>query len=309
MRVVLVAGGTGGAKLAVGFQAALPAGDLTVVANVADDCEFWGLHIGPDVDAVLFRLAGIFNEAAGFGVAGDTFATQETMRRLGMPDWFALGDRDLAFHILRTSMLRRGARLTEASLELGRRLGLATQVLPVTDDPVRTWFTTAEGDLAFQDFYVRRRAEPEVRAVRYAGLASARPTPEVLGALAGADLVVIGPSNPVVSVWPVLELVRSALRPEVTVAVSPTVGGRALKGPTVEMMRALGRDASPAGVAAEYRGLAARFVLDGEDAEARRRIEALGYDVLVADTVMTDAAASRRLAEALLNRSFQNERP
>lgn len=301
MRAVLVAGGTGGAKLAAGLQRSLAPGELTVLANVADDCEFWGLHVSPDTDSVLFRLAGIFNEEAGFGVAGDTFEVRDAMGRLGAPTWFALGDRDLAFHVLRTQMLAGGARLTETALELARRLGLATRVLPVTDDPVRTWFETEVGTLPFQEYYVQHRAQPAVLGVHHAGLATARPAPEAVAALEAADLVVIGPSNPVVSVWPVLRLVEALLEPRRTVAVSPTVGGRALKGPTVEMMRSLGRDPSAAGVAREYASLAGGFVLDREDAASQPEIEALGYRVLVADTLMPGPGAAERLAREILD--------
>ena len=299
-KVVLVSGGTGGARLAAGLQAALDPGALTVVANVADDCRFWGLHISPDTDAVLFRLAGIFNEERGFGVAGDTFSLQEQMALLGAPAWFALGDRDLAFHVLRTEMLASGARLTETALELGRRLGIPSRVLPVTDDPVRTWLQTDDGPVPFQEYYVRLRAQPPVRAVSQAGIESARPAPEVLAALEEADLVVIGPSNPVVSVWPVLQLLPGHLRPERTVAVSPLVGGRALKGPTLEMMRSLGREPTATGVAREYAALARGFVLDGVDEGERPAIEALGYRVLLTDTLMPDAAAAEGLARRLL---------
>lgn len=300
MRVVLVAGGTGGAKLAVGLQAALPPGSLTVLANVADDCVVWGLHVSPDIDSVLFRLGGVFDDEKGFGIAGDTFATMGMMERLGAPAWFALGDRDLAFHVLRTEMLQGGARLTETALELGRRLGVPSPVIPVTDDAVRTWFETDRGALAFQDFYVRHRAQPRVRGVTYAGIERAVPTPEAVAALRDADLVVIGPSNPVVSVWPVLLLVRTHLDPARTLAVCPTVGGRALKGPTVEMMRSLGRDPSPAGVAGEYRGLAATFVVDQLDSAAVPAVRALGYRVVVADTLMTGPLDAERLAGLLL---------
>ncbi len=300
-RVALLAGGTGGAKLAVGLQAALPAGALAVVTNTADDVEWWGLHVSPDTDAVLFRLAGIFNEAGGFGVEGDSFTTMEQLRALGEDAWFKLGDRDLAFHLLRSHHLRQGARLTEAALDLGRRLGLATRVLPMSDDPVRTWFVTDGGAVPFQDYFVRLGARPAVREVLYAGLDRARPSPEAVDAVRAADLVVIGPSNPVASLWPVLHLHGGGLDRARTVAVAPTVGGVALKGPTVEMMRALGRDPSPAGVAAEYQALAGGFVLDPGDAIQEPDIRRLGYRVLVTDTVMNDAAAAEALARRILD--------
>lgn len=300
MRTVLIAGGTGGAKLAAGFQAEVAAGELTVICNTGDDDVFHGLHVSPDVDSVLFRLAGIFNEATGFGVAGDTFNLLGQLRDLGEPAWFWLGDRDLAFHVLRTSALARGARLTEATLDLCRRLGLPSRVLPMTDAPVRTWFATDAGCLPFQEYYVRERAQPAVHAVEYAGIEAATAAPEVVAALAEAELVVIGPSNPVVSTWPVLTLVREHLDPSRTVAVSPVVGGRALKGPTVEMMLSLGRDPSPLGVAREYRGLAGGFVIDSRDAGARDPIAGLGYRVLVTDTVMDAAESAAGLARAIL---------
>ncbi|HEX6547275.1 MAG TPA: 2-phospho-L-lactate transferase [Candidatus Dormibacteraeota bacterium] len=300
MKVVLLAGGTGAAKLAVGLQAALPRGDLTVIANTADDRAFWGLHVSPDVDSVLFRLAGLFNEESGFGIAGDSFETLAMMRRLGEPAWFALGDRDLAFHILRSKLLAQGARLTEASLELARRLQLASRVIPMSDDPVRTWFETERGAMEFQEYYVRQRAEPRVTAVSYAGLEVAAPAPEAVAAVREAGLVVIGPSNPVVSVWPILHLLGPRMVPERTLAVSPTVGGQALKGPTVEMMRGLGRDPSATGVAREYAGLAGTFVLDQTDAAEASAIEALGYAVRLEDTVMRSARDAERLARALI---------
>lgn len=300
MRVTLLAGGTGAAKLAVGLQAELRPGELTVITNTADDVDFWGLRVCPDTDAVLFRLAGIFNEAAGFGVADETFGVHGQMRRLGEPDWFWLGDRDLAFHLVRTDLLRRGARLTETALELGGRLGLQTRVLPMADDDVRTCFSTDAGRLGFQEYFVREKLAPRLLGIELAGLEAARPAPEALAAVEEADLVVIGPSNPLISIAPITALLGSALRRERTVAVSPIVGGRALKGPTVEMMQALLGEATPSRVAEEYRTLAATFVLDELDREQAPRIEAQGYRVRVTDTVMQGPDEARRLAATLL---------
>jgi LPPG:FO 2-phospho-L-lactate transferase len=301
MRVALLAGGTGAAKLAVGLQEELAPGQLSVIANTADDVDFWGLRVCPDTDAVLFRLAGVFNDAAGFGVAEETFNVHGQMRRLGEPDWFWLGDRDLAFHLVRTDLLRRGARLTETALELGRRLGLATRVLPMSDDEVRTCFDTGAGRLGFQEYFVRERLGPALRGIDLAGLEAARPSPEALAAVEEADLVVIGPSNPLISILPITSLLARALRPERTVAISPIVGGRALKGPTVEMMLAMRGEATPASVAREYRLLARGYVLDDLDAGSRPVVEALGYRVLVTDTVMDGAEAARRLAATILH--------
>ena len=301
MRVALLAGGTGAAKLAVGLQAELAPGELSVITNTADDVDFWGLRVCPDTDAVLFRLAGIFNERAGFGVADETFNVLAQMGRLGEPDWFWLGDRDLAFHIVRTEMLRLGARLTETALELGRRLGLATRVLPMSDDEVRTFFDTDQGRYGFQEYFVREKLRPRLRGIDLRGIATARPAEEALAAVTEADMVVIGPSNPLISIAPITALVGHALRPERTVAVSPIVAGRALKGPTVEMMLALRGEATPGRVAQEYRGFAGRFVMDTLDEGQAAAIEMLGYRVLVADTVMDGVGGAQRLAVTILN--------
>lgn len=303
MRVALLAGGTGAAKLAVGLQAELAPGELSVITNTADDVDFWGLRVCPDTDAVLFRLAGIFNDASGFGVADETFNVHAQMARLGEPDWFWLGDRDLAFHIVRTDLLRRGARLTETALALARRLGLATTVLPMSDADVRTCFDTDRGPLGFQEYFVRERLGPALRGVTFAGLDDADPSPEALAAVREADLVVIGPSNPLISIAPITALLRPAMDRERTVAVSPIVGGRALKGPTVEMMLALRGEATATRVAEEYRFLAGRYLLDDLDAGQAPAVEALGCRALVTDTVMDGVEGARRLAETILHSS------
>ena len=300
MRVALLAGGTGAAKLAVGLQAELAPGDLSVITNTADDVDFWGLRVCPDTDAVLFRLAGIFNDRAGFGVADETFNVHAQMRRLGEPDWFWLGDRDLAFHIFRTAMLQRGARLTETAVEIGRRLRLATRVLPMSDDEVRTFFETDEGRYGFQEYFVREKLRPRLCGIELSGLDAAQAAPEALAAVAAADLVIIGPSNPLISIAPVTALLGGALQRNRTLAISPIVGGRALKGPTVEMMVALRGEATPLRVAQEYHALAGRFVVDTLDQGQAPAIEALGYQVLVTDTVMDDVDGARRLAVAIL---------
>jgi LPPG:FO 2-phospho-L-lactate transferase len=300
MRVTLLAGGTGAAKLAVGLQAVLGPGELSVITNTADDVDFWGLRVCPDTDAVLFRLAGIFNEETGFGVAGETFNVHGQMRRLGEPDWFWLGDRDLAFHIVRTDLLRRGARLTETALDLGGRLGLATRVLPMSDGDVRTCFTTDEGVLEFQEYFVREKLRPRLLGIDFAGLPGASPAPEALAAVEEADLVVIGPSNPLISIAPITALLGEALRRERTVAVSPIVAGRALKGPTVEMLLAMRGEATPTRVAEEYRAFTGGYVLDELDLDQEAAVMALGYRVLVTDTVMHGAEGARRLASAVL---------
>ncbi len=284
--------------LAAGIQAIAPEHELTVVANTADDDDFWGLRVCPDIDAVIYRLAGLFNDAAGYGVKGDTFHVLEGLTRAGENTWFRIGDRDLATHLVRTEMLGRGCSLTETSLELCRRLGATGRVLPMTDQVVRTRFTTDQGELSFQEYYVRERLKPALHSIAFAGMDEARPTVEVSAALHEADLVIIGPSNPLISIAPILELVHESLRRDRTVAVTPIVGGIALKGPTVEMMRALGHDPDPVEVARMYGDVAGGFVVDQRDDSLGPAIEALGYRVVVCDTVMRDGG--RTLARAVL---------
>lgn len=298
MRVVVLAGGTGGAALAAGIQSVGPEHDLTVIANTADDDDFWGLRVCPDIDAVIYRLAGIFNDETGYGIKGDTFHVLGGLARAGEHTWFQVGDRDFATHLVRTEMLAGRCSLTETSLELCRRLGANARVIPMTDQVVRTRFTTDDGELSFQEYFVRERLQPRLRGIVFAGVEGARRTPEVSTALHEADRVIIGPSNPLISIEPILELVRDVLPRERTVAVTPIVGGIALKGPTIDMMRALGREPSPLEVARMYRDVAGEFVLDERDSELAPAIEALGYRVIVCDTVMRDGG--RTLARAIL---------
>jgi LPPG:FO 2-phospho-L-lactate transferase len=298
VKVVVLAGGTGGAMLASGFLSAMPAGDLTVIANTADDDEFWGLLVCPDLDAVVYRLGGAFNDEAGYGVKDDSFKTLEALERLDEKTWFRIGDKDFATHLIRTESLRRGHRLTDTAMDLCRRFGVEAAVLPMTDERVRARFTTDGGELSFQEYFVRERLAPALRHIDFEGIESAKPTPEVVSALGNADLVVIGPSNPLISIAPILRVLGAHMPRDRTIAVAPIVGGVALKGPTVAMMQALGFEPSPIAVAQMYAGVAATFVVDSRDAALAPAIEALGYRVMVVDTVMTDGG--RRLAAAIL---------
>jgi LPPG:FO 2-phospho-L-lactate transferase len=307
MRVVALAGGVGGAKLAHGLQHVLPPGDLAVVVNVADDLERHGLLISPDHDTVLYTLAGLADRERGWGLAGETWSALDQLARLGEDTWFALGDRDLVLHVVRTARIRAGARPTEVALELAGRLGVPSRILPATDDPVRTRVRTAAGWLDFQDYFVRQRCEPEVLEVTVDGAARARPTPEVLDALASAGRIVICPSNPVVSIGPILALpgMRAAIaaardRGTPVVAVSPIVAGRALRGPADRMLVSLGGEASVVEVARRYAGLADVLVIDEADSDRAAEVVAAGGRPLVAPTVMTDDAARAALARATL---------
>jgi LPPG:FO 2-phospho-L-lactate transferase len=300
VKVTLLSGGTGGARLATGLAAELPPDDLAIVANTADDDEFWGLLVSPDVDAILYRLAGVFNDATGFGVRGDTFHAQAMLGSLGEQTWFQLGDRDIGVHLLRAVLLRQGLRLTEAVAHLAVRFGIRVRVIPMSDDPVRTRIRTDSGELSMQEWFVGQRCGPAVRGIRLAGIDAARPAPEAVAAIANADSVIIGPSNPLLSVDPILAVLGDELDRERVTVVSPVVGGRSLKGPTVDMLEQLGEEPTALGVARRYAGIAARIVIDHADVALLEPIRALGMHVLVEDTVMQGRDGERRLAAALL---------
>ena len=305
-RIVALAGGVGGAKLAEGLAAHVGDG-LDVVVNTGDDCVRHGLLVMPDHDTVLYNLAGIEQAAFGWGIEGDTFATMDQLGAYGEETWFRLGDRDLALHVARTARLRAGARLTEVCIGLQRSLGIAPRILPMADTSVATEVRTADGWLEFQEYFVHRRQEPEVLEVRFAGIEDASPTPEVVAAIDAAEAIVLCPSNPVVSVGPILAVpgIRDALeracgRGARVAAVSPIVGGRALKGPADRMLVSLGHDASAVGVARLYAGLVDTFVLDSVDAAEAAAVEALGMRAVVTDTIMGDDASRARLAGEVL---------
>ena len=302
MKVTLLAGGTGGTKLAHGFALMGQRVELTVIANVGDDAEIHGLHVSPDIDALLYTLAGLIDTERGWGVRGDTFTAHAMLERYGEPAWFTVGDADLATHAERTRRMRKGASLTDATAAMATALGITIRILPATDDRYRTIIETDEGPLDFQDYFVRLRQEPEVRAVRFEG--DARPTAAMLGAIGNADLVVIGPSNPLVSIGPILALpgVRDAVKTSHApkIAVSPIIAGRALKGPADRMLASLGHEVTAVGVARLYSGLVDRFVVDEADAGLRPEIEVLGLAVDVLPTVMRSDADRAALAEGLV---------
>ena len=304
--VVALAGGVGGAKLAEGLAAHL--GDrLSVVVNTGDDCERHGLLVMPDHDTVLYNLAGIEQVEWGWGIEGDTHATMAQLAAYGEEDWFSLGDRDLALHVARTARLRAGGRLTEVCLGLQGSLGVTARILPMADEPVRTEVRTDDGWREFQEYFVHRRQAPDVHEIRLVGVEASRPTPEVRAAIDGASAIVVCPSNPIVSVGPILavpgmraliEAARSRGVP--VIAVSPIIGGRALKGPADRMLVSLGHEASAVGVARLYAELVDAFVLDTVDAALADEVAALGIRPVVADSIMTDDASRARLAGVVL---------
>ena len=305
MRVVALAGGTGGAKLAEGLQAVLPPGDLTVIVNTGDDTERHGLLVMPDHDAVLYMLAGRFDFERGWGQAGETWTVMDSLAEYGEEAWFRLGDRDFATHIARTARIREGRTLTEAVRSLQEALGIAGPILPMADAPVRTQVRTDDGWLDFQEYFVHLRQGPEVREVRFAGDPS--PTPQVVATIEAAELIVVGPSNPIVSIGPILAgpiraVVEARCRAGIpVVAVSPIVGGVALKGPADRMLVSLGHESSARGVARIYRGLASAFMLDTVDAALEPDIASLGFRTVVTDTIMADADGRARVARAVLD--------
>ena len=305
-RVVALAGGVGGAKLAHGLAAHV--GDrLTVVVNTGDDTERHGLLVMPDHDTVMYTLAGIANRQWGWGIEGETYNADEFLVKYGQETWFRLGDRDLATAMVRTARLRDGTRLTDVVRGLQRAHGVGPAILPMTDEPVRTEVRTDDGWLDFQEYFVHRRQEPEVHEVRFGGIEMAEVTSEVVEALASADVIAIAPSNPIVSVAPILavpgvmDAVIGARAHGVPVAaVSGIIGGKALKGPADRMLASLGHEVSAVGVARGYAGLVDVFLIDRVDEALAPAVEALGMRAVVTDTVMADDAGRARLAGELL---------
>jgi LPPG:FO 2-phospho-L-lactate transferase len=300
--IVLLAGGTGGAKLASGLLAVLGEDRLAVIANTGDDIAAFGLHVSPDPDLVTYWLAGVIDEERGYGVKGETHNAFRQLVALGAPDWFTLGDSDLATCLLRTELLHEGRRLTEIARYLTEALGVGAAVLPMSDEPVQTHVKTEDEWRHFQEYLIRQQAKPAIEDVAFNGAEEARPTAEALRALEVAEAIVIGPSNPIASIGPILALpgMREALRaaPAPVVAVSPLVAGRSLKGPTEPFMRWAGLDVSDAGIASYYAGLANGLVADRGTPTGRA---SLGEIVLhQTETLMEDAEGRARLARETL---------
>ena len=307
MNIVLLCGGVGGAKLAAGLHDVLAPGELTVIGNVGDDLEVLGLHVSPDLDSVLYGLAGLNDTERGWGRAGETWQALESVRAWGGEGWFMLGDLDLGLHLVRSQALRSGEPLSAVTARLVLAAGLATHLVPATDDRLRTHLVTPEGTFAFQEWFVARGHEDEVDALVYEGADASRPAPGVLDALAAADAIVFAPSNPFVSIHPILAVpgIRAAIeaRSVRSVAVSPLIGGRAVRGPLDRMMLRLVGGTSPAHVTKCYKGLLDALVIDRADAPAA----AMEADVaiVVTDTLISDRDAARRLAQTTLEAAME----
>jgi LPPG:FO 2-phospho-L-lactate transferase len=302
MRVTVLSGGVGGARFLRGVVSVVEPGNVSIIGNVGDDIEFLGLHVSPDIDSVLYALGGVADEDRGWGRAEESWNALSTVSALGGETWFQLGDRDIGLHLLRSELLHQGAGLSAVTQRLAEGFGLRSTLLPATDDPLRTFVETPAGTFPFQEWFVARGHRDEVDALHFTGATEARPAPGVLEAIETADLIAIAPSNPYVSIWPILAVseIRSAVerRTVPCVAVSPLIGGRAVKGPADRMLARLAGGTGPAAVAGCYPGLIDALVIDEADAAAE-----LPADVrpVVARTLMVDDDARRRLAQAVLD--------
>jgi LPPG:FO 2-phospho-L-lactate transferase len=303
--VTVLAGGVGGARFLQGVIDVIPPDRVVVVGNVGDDVEPHGLHVSPDLDTVLYTLTGWIDEDKGWGVRGDSDRALERARELGADAWFWLGDLDIGLHLARTEALRRGEPLSAVTARIAERMSLPLRLIPATDDRLRTMIDTPDGEIDFQTYYVRHQHADRVTGIRFDGAELARPAPGVVEAIRNAAAIVIAPSNPLISIGPILAVpdIRSLLaaRSAPCVAVSPIVGGRALRGPAAAMLGSLGHEASAAGVAAIYAGLVDALVIDEQDAELAEAVERNGMRAVVADTIMRDAAARERLARTALD--------
>src|SRR5438309_5384160 len=307
VRITALAGGVGASKLLLGLYGVMDPHDLTVIVNTGDDIVLHGLKISPDLDIVTYTLAGIVDDTKGWGYRGETFHALERLAVLGRINWFNLGDRDLATHIHRSAMLAEGKSLSDAAEAIRLALGVKTRILPMCDAPAPTMIDTAEGELHFQEYLVKRRAEPVVRGIRFDGADKARPARGVLEAIRDADRVLICPSNPLISIGPILAVpgIRDELRTykEKVFAVCPIVGGKSLKGPSDKMLAQLGHAPTALGVAKLYTGFTGTFVIDPSDKPQSAAISALGMTVAIMPTVMKTCAQKHKLARALLSLS------
>ena len=302
--IVALTGGTGGAKLIEGLAAEMDPAELTVICNTADDENFFGLHVSPDLDTILYTLAGLHDPAKGWGIADDSFITLEQLRRLGCEAWFNIGDKDFATHILRTRLMQTGRCLSEVTERLRCAFGVKATILPMCNERVETRLTTPEGEIPFQEYFVKRKWLPEVTAVRFEGVEESSPTPGVIEAIRDAAAIVICPSNPITSIGPILAVpgVRMALCQCVApiVAISPILGSAAISGPAHRLMSACGYDGSALGVARVYADFLDLFMIADQDRPSMGTIEQMQIEVIVGDILMPDLAAKRRLAHQLL---------
>jgi LPPG:FO 2-phospho-L-lactate transferase len=303
--VVALGGGVGAARFLRGLVRVVSPADLVIVGNTGDDVEMYGLHVSPDLDTVMYTLAGIVDETRGWGIAHDTFECLQTLETLGLETWFKLGDKDLGVQIFRTQLLRNGMTPSQAVAELCRMLGVEVRLLPMSNDPVQTKILSGGLRLEFQEYFVKRRAADEVERVLYEGSHNAKPSPGIVDAIGGAEFIIICPSNPILSIGPILSIpgIRSELKRTRArlVGISPIVGGKAIKGPAASIMSNLGLEASAFGVAKYYEDFLDHIVIDYADEQQRTRIEELGIRVTVTDTIMKDVESAIHLARTVID--------
>ena len=299
MKIVALAGGVGGAKLAHGLAQILAPEDLTIIVNTGDDFEHLGMYICPDLDTVCYTLGGLANPETGWGRINETWNTISNIEKLGGPNWFRLGDQDIATHLERTRRMKEGQSLSQITKDFCAAWGIKHRILPMTDSPVRTMVDTDEGELAFQEYFVHRHCEPRVKGFRFDGVNSAEPVPGARDAIESAEAIVICPSNPWVSVDPILQVIQKINKP--VIAISPIIGGKTVKGPAAKMYLELGVEPSALAVAEHYRNILAGFVLDSVDSEIESNIKQLGIRTLVTDTLMNNLTDRTRLAQDVLN--------
>jgi LPPG:FO 2-phospho-L-lactate transferase len=308
LKITALAGGVGASKLLLGLYEVMDPGLLTIIVNTGDDIVLHGLKISPDLDIVTYTLAGVVDPSKGWGIRGETFHALKRLAGYGRADWFNLGDRDLATHIHRTAMLAEGKTLSQAADSIRIALRVKSRILPMSDDPVPTMIDSNEGPLHFQEYLVKRRTEPVVKGIRFVGVESAQPAPGVLEAIRAADRIIICPSNPLISIGPILTVpqIRDQLRAhkQTVFAVCPIVGGKSLKGPSDKMLAQLGHEPTALGVAKLYADFTGTFVIDPADRKQAAPIAALGMKVAILPTVMKTPAQKRKLASALLSLSF-----
>jgi LPPG:FO 2-phospho-L-lactate transferase len=303
--ITVLAGGVGAARFLQGLAGIHAEEDIVVISNTADDFEFYDLHISPDIDIVMYTLVGLVDEEKGWGIEQDTFHCQETLGRLGYETWFKLGDRDLATHVYRTNQLRKGFKLSEVTRQLSKSLGLKATILPMTNDRVETRILTEEGDIHFEEYMVKRQMRDKVRSVKFSGIEKAEAGPNVIESIQDAEAIIVAPSNPIVSIGPILAVkgIRDTLKlnQSKVVAISPIIKGSAIKGPADKLMRSLGLEVSAFGVSQLYRDFLHAFVLDELDKDQKAHVESLGIKVAVTNTLMKNLEDKKRLAKTCLN--------
>jgi LPPG:FO 2-phospho-L-lactate transferase len=310
LKIAALAGGVGGAKLADGLNQMLPAGDLSIIVNTGDDFDHYGLRICPDLDTVCYTLAGMANPETGWGVEGDTFSALSAAAKLGGPDWFRIGDRDLGTHLERTRRTAAGETLSEITAGFCQRWGVSAKVIPMSDERVSTLVHTSEGTLPFQEYFVHRQCQPVVSGFTFENFENTHPAPAALEAIEGADDVVICPSNPWVSIGPILayDEIRALISRKIVVAVSPIVGGKALRGPAAKMYTEMGWEASAQSVARHYGSILTGFMLDNQDEAAARIIDRSGIISRVSNTIMQTREDRRELARQVLEFAAELDR-